>query len=51
MIKTYILGILLLIITFFATSKLVSAQTTTPTNTPVPTISSTPGAPNTGFGN
>lgn len=56
MLKTLVLGILTLAVSFVIGTSYIYAQTTTPTSTPTPTVAQdaddTPtAAPQTGFGN
>ena len=55
MIKGFAVGILTLVVAFFVGAVVVNAQTTTTSPTATPTMSqsatTTPGAPQTGFGN
>lgn len=48
MVKTIMIGVFALVMSFFAVAGVVNAQTTTPT--PTMTTTTTPGAPSTGFG-
>ena len=45
-------GIMAIVMSFFAVAATVNAQTASPTTTPTPTttVTTTPGAPQTGFG-